>query len=94
MKHTDIVKILKNSSEYIDTQVTVCGWVRTARDSKNIAFIELNDGTCLSNLQLIVDKENSSLAEALKNAMAVGTSLKVVGKLVASERNGCEVLVE
>ncbi len=94
MKHTDIVKILKKSSEYIDTQVTVCGWVRTARDSKNIAFIELNDGTCLSNLQLIVDKENADLAEALKNAMAVGTSLKVVGKLVSSERNGCEVLTE
>lgn len=93
MKHTDIVKILKNSSEYIGTKVTVCGWVRTARDSKNVAFIELNDGTCLSNLQLIVDK-NEKLAEALKNAMAVGTSLKVEGNLVASERNGCEVLTE
>jgi len=94
MKHTDIVKILKNSADFIDTSVTVCGWVRTARDSKNIAFIELNDGTCLSNLQLIVDKENQNLSEQLKNAMNVGTSLKVIGKLVASERNGCEVLVE
>lgn len=94
MKHTDIVKILKNSSEYIGTKVTVCGWVRTARDSKNIAFIELNDGTCLSNLQLIVDKDNAKLAEALKNAMAVGTSLKIEGDLVASERNGCEVLTQ
>ena len=94
MKHTDIVKILKNSTEFIDTTVTVCGWVRTARDSKNIAFIELNDGTCLSNLQLIVDKENQVLADSLKNAMAVGTSLKVVGKIVASDRNGCELLTD
>ena len=42
MKHTDISEIFKNSS-LLETQVTVCGWVRTSRDSKSMAFIELND---------------------------------------------------
>ena len=38
MKHIDIYNIFENSS-YLDTEVTVCGWVRTSRDSKNMAFI-------------------------------------------------------
>ncbi len=92
MKHIDIKKILDNGSEYLSGSITVCGWVRTARDSKAIAFIELNDGTCLKNLQLIIDKDK--LGESvLKDAMAVGTSLKVEGALVESERNGYEVQV-
>ncbi len=92
MKHIDIKKILDNGSEYLSGSVTVCGWVRTARDSKAVAFIELNDGTCLKNLQLVIDKDK--LGESvLKDAMAVGTSLKVEGSLVESERNGYEVQV-
>ena len=46
MKHIDIYNIFEDS-QYLDTEVTVCGWVRTSRDSKNMAFIELNDGTSL-----------------------------------------------
>lgn len=92
MKHVDIKKVLDNGNDYLSGEITVCGWVRTARDSKAVAFIELNDGTCLKNLQLIVDKENIN-AEVLKDAMAVGTSLKAVGKLVVSERNGYEVQI-
>ena len=55
MKHTDIFEIL-NDKSYIDTKVTVCGWVRTSRDSKNMAFLELNDGTTLKHLQIVIDK--------------------------------------
>ena len=90
MKHTDIRDIFRDPAPFLGQTVTVCGWVRTARDSKNIAFIEINDGTFLTNLQLVVDKEK--LDESVyKDAMAVGTSLKAEGVLVASERNGCEV---
>ena len=39
MKHIDIVK-LYNDPAYIGQQVTVCGWVRTSRDSKNVAFVD------------------------------------------------------
>ena len=80
MKHIDIVDIFKNS-EYIGTNVTVCGWVRTSRDSKNMAFIELNDGTSLKHLQIVIDKSKlSDISEFMK----LGTSLKVCGELVKS----------
>ena len=55
MKHTDIRDIMENGA-LVGSEVTVCGWVRTARDSKNMAFVELNDGTTLKHLQIVVDK--------------------------------------
>ena len=93
MKHTDIKALLNEPEKYLDTQVTVCGWVRTARDSKNIAFIELNDGTTLSNIQLIIEKEKDGLAD-VKDATVVGASLKAVGKFIVSERNGYEMNID
>ncbi len=80
MKHIDIYKIFENK-ELVGTEVTVCGWVRTSRDSKNMAFIELNDGTTLKHLQIVIDKAvMSDIAEFMK----LGTSLKVIGELVPS----------
>ena len=90
MKHTDIRELFQNPAPYVGESVTVCGWTRTARDSKTVAFIEINDGTYLNNLQLVVDKE--TVAEsAFKDAMTVGTSVMAKGVLVASERNGYEM---
>ena len=80
MKHTDIIEIFKDGS-YIDKSVTVCGWVRTSRDSKNMAFLELNDGTSLKHLQIVIDKAViTDPSEYLK----LGTSLKVCGTVVKS----------
>ena len=87
MKHIDIVK-LYNDPAYIGQAVTVCGWVRTSRDSKNVAFLEMNDGTSLKHLQIVLDKE---IITDVSPYMPLGTSLKVEGTLVASERNGVEV---
>ncbi len=87
MKHTDI-QVLRKDPAYIGTEVTVCGWVRTSRDSKNVAFLELNDGTSLKHLQIVLDKDTMPDVSAY---MPIGTSLKVEGTLVASERNGVEV---
>ena len=83
MKHTDIKAILTDKS-YIGTQVTVCGWVRTSRDSKNMAFIELNDGTSLSHLQIVIDKSKLSDISAF---MPGGTALKVIGTVVSGAVN-------
>ena len=47
MKHTDISIILGSPESYFDKDVTVCGWIRTFRDGKNMAFMALNDGTSL-----------------------------------------------
>ena len=87
MKHIDIRDLQQNPA-YRGTEVTVCGWVRTSRDSKNVAFLELNDGTTLKHLQVVLDKETLPDVSAY---MPLGTSLKVVGTLVESERNGVEV---
>ena len=80
MKHIDIIDIFQNR-ELINSEVTVCGWVRTSRDSKNMAFIELNDGTTLKHLQIVIDK--SKISE-ISDFMKLGTSLKVKGILVKS----------
>ena len=80
MKHIDIYEIFENK-ELLNTEVTVCGWVRTSRDSKNMAFIELNDGTTLKHLQIVIDKAvMADIAEFMK----LGTSLKVIGTVVKS----------
>lgn len=80
MKHTDIVDLFSDES-YIGTEVTVCGWVRTSRDSKNMAFLELNDGTTLKHLQIVIDK---ALIPEPSEFMKLGASLKIEGKLVRS----------
>ena len=66
--------------------VAVQGWVRTRRDSKDVVFLELNDGSCLANLQVIVaphEAEAPALAE-----VTTGASVRVVGRLVASPAKG------
>ena len=40
--------------------VTICGWVRTKRDSKNLCFIQVNDGSCFATIQLTYDRENAN----------------------------------
>ena len=80
MKHIDIIEVLKDKT-YIDRDVTVCGWVRTSRDSKNMAFLELNDGTSFKHLQIVIDKLK---IDDISECMKLGTSVKVEGKLVAS----------
>ena len=94
MKHTDIIEVFRNK-EHIGQSVTVCGWVRTARNSKNVAFIELNDGTSLKHLQIVIDK---ALDIDYEDALHLGTSLKVVGTVVegrqgAPEINAAEITV-
>lgn len=80
MKHTDIIEIFEKK-DFIGTKATVCGWVRTSRDSKNMAFIELNDGTSLKHLQIVINKADFS---DISDFMKLGTSLKVVGTVVNS----------
>ena len=79
MKHIDIIEIL--NGKYLGEKVTVCGWVRTSRDSKNMAFLELNDGTTLKHLQIVIDK---AVMTDISEFMKLGTSLKVEGTVVKS----------
>ena len=87
MQHIDIKEIFVNQ-ELLNNNVTVCGWVRTARDSKNVAFIELNDGTSLKHLQIVIEKDSGI---ELEQCLKLGTALKVEGKLVPSANNIVEI---
>lgn len=90
MKHTDIADIFAGKIP-VDTGVAVCGWVRTSRDSKNMAFLEINDGTSLKHLQIVIDKSKIS-----GDFMRLGCGVRAEGKLVRSlvAKNSVEVNAE
>ena len=83
-KRTEISILIESESER--ENVLIQGWVRTRRDSKDFFFLELNDGSCLKNLQVVVKREISEF-EALKS-IRTGSSVSVVGNLVASQGKG------
>lgn len=87
MKHIDI-KDIQTKAEYVDTDVTVCGWVRTSRDSKNMAFLEMNDGTSLKHLQIVIDK---AVLDNYDFALKLGAALKVTGTVVPSRQGSVEI---
>ena len=87
MQNIDISEILKNGAQYQGKHVTVAGWVRTARDSKTMAFLALNDGTSLKHLQIVIDKtkfDQDALATVMKN----GASVVAQGTVVAAMKEG------
>ena len=80
MKRVEIRDLNKSYKERTDQTITLCGWARTIRDSKNIAFIELNDGA-FKSVQIVVEKAKiSNYDEVIKQN--VGASFSVVGKVV------------
>jgi asparaginyl-tRNA synthetase len=77
----------------VGEEVDVRGWIRTKRESKQgFAFVELNDGSCLANLQIVVDQSVPGYAEFLKQ-LTTGASIRVVGELKASPAKGQTVEV-
>src|SRR2546428_9149245 len=66
--------------------VTVKGWVRTRRDSKGFSFLELNDGSCLANLQIVIDAGTPGSEQLAR--LTTGASTVVEGRLVASPAPG------
>ena len=84
MKHIDVKEIVDRKANYIGKTVTVCGWVRTSRDSKNVAFLEINDGTTLKHIQAVLDK--NSIGDYLRY-MPLCSAVAVTGECVRSENN-------
>lgn len=78
--------------------VSVSGWVRTKRSSKNVAFVALNDGSTIRNLQLVVDvdKGYEGITEETMAKVTTGASICASGRLVASQGSGqaVELMVE
>ncbi len=84
IKRTKIVDAFTGELE--GKQVCVKGWVRTRRGNKHVQFVALNDGATINNLQIVVDLEQFT-EEQLK-PITTGSSLCVVGTLVASQGKG------
>lgn len=90
MEHTDI-RVIRENKELTGKEAVVCGWVRTARDSKNVAFMEINDGTCLKHLQIVIDKNAINVqTEAFK----LGAAVKVKGTVVEGRNGDREINAE
>ena len=74
------IRDILNSSEIVDKKVSISGWVRTFRANR---FIALNDGSCLSNLQCVIDYENTD--DKVLKAISTGAAINVNGTLVSSQ---------
>ena len=77
------IKIILITEKHFDSEISVSGWVRTKRQSKNVSFITLNDGSTINSLQVVLDMNDFDLK--LVDEINSGTSLSVSGKLVKSE---------
>ena len=84
MKRTKIVNLLQSKTP-ID-YVLIKGWVRTRRDSKSFSFIEVNDGSCLKNIQIITDNSLSNYINITR--LSTGSAVAVSGKLSESKGSG------
>ena len=85
MSRTSIVEVLKSESS--PGKIQVKGWVRTKRDSKAFSFIELNDGSCLANLQIVADATLDGYEESIVY-LTTGASIAVTGNVVESQGKG------
>jgi len=84
MKRIKIVNLLKSENPL--DRVLIKGWVRTRRDSKAFSFIEVNDGSCLKNIQVIADNTLSNYQDITR--LSTGSAVVVSGKLAESKGPG------
>ena len=75
-------------------RLSIDGWVRTRRDSKNLIFINLNDGSSLNGIQAILDKEQHSFDEDVLTAVGTGAGIRIGGILVPSPGKGQAVEIQ
>ena len=90
IKRTKISDLLSLTS--YGSEVNVKGWVRTRRGSKQVAFVALNDGSTIKNVQIVIDLEK--IAEELVKKISTGTCLSVNGTLVESIGGGQSVEIQ
>ena len=88
-KRVAIGRVFKAGAAAVGQTVSISGWARTVRIQKGLAFIKINDGSCLDNLQVVVDsKKVESGWDELKEKGATGCAFSCSGELVASPGSG------
>ena len=90
MERTKIFKLL--NSESPAAEVLIKGWIRTRRESKSFSFLEINDGSCLKNIQVIANDTLSNYDEIKK--LTTGSAVAVCGELIESQGGGQKWEVE
>ena len=80
------------SGEDINTDINLKAWVRTKRGSKNVAFIAMNDGSTIHNIQVVADTEK--FEDSLLDQITTGSCLSIEGKLIESKGSGQKVEIE
>ncbi len=83
MKKLIIKDLYRNTDEYIEKIITLEGWVRTVRASKNFGFIELNDGSFFKNVQIVFEDNLPNFSDICK--LTISSSIRVTGNLVKTE---------
>lgn len=86
MQKIDIKKLYKDLESYNGKNITLAGWVKSTRDSKNFGFMDLNDGTCFKNAQIVFNAEELKNYSEVAN-LNIGSSVKLQGKLVLTPEN-------
>lgn len=86
MERVRIAALFADKEQYGGASVTVCGWAKTIRDMKTFGFIELNDGSCFRNLQVVMDANSLSNYKEIA-AQNVGAALIVRGTVVLTPRS-------
>ena len=81
-KLVTVSELFRDSASYIDSEVSVGGWIRSVRDSKSFGFIVLNDGSCFNTLQVVYHDTMDNFAEISK--LNVGSAIIVRGRLIAT----------
>ncbi len=93
MKRTEIKQLFAPSVDgMVDSDINVKGWVRTKRGNKNVAFIALNDGSTINNIQVVLNP--ADFDEDLLRRITTGACLSVDGRLVKSQGAGQSVEVQ
>ena len=81
MERLEISKLFSSYEELGGKEITVCGWIKTLRDSKAIGFMEINDGSCFKSLQVVFE---SAKVENYKDIVKlnVGAAVRVTGTFI------------
>ena len=80
MEKTLVKSLYRETEKFTNKDIEISGWIRTIRDSKSFAFIELNDGSFFKNVQIVLDDKIENFKEIIK--LPISSSLSVKGTLV------------
>ena len=83
MENLTVKELYQKTDTYEGKDITISGWIKTLRDSKNFGFIEINDGSCFKNVQIVFDTELNNFDEVRK--LTIISSIEVTGTVIKTE---------